>query len=294
MSQNETKLSCALCGAYLFEEDDVVYCPICGAPHHRECYNSIGHCALEEKHGTDEQYDILKKKNTVEVKPEAKVTQPKNTPVNDTYTPGDEIFEGLPQMDFYGGIPSDFPIEKDITAKEVRNFVISNTHRYIPKFTQLSKKNKTSWNFIAFFFPAPWLLSRKMYKQGFIASILFIITSLLSIPANNALSNMGVEFLKTSEEIAQTFIENFNNVHWGVWIAILLGAVLDFTMRIVVAMLGDYWYREHVIDNIREIKETSDDIAEDFRRKGGVSLVMLLIGLAATHYLPQIIAGLFL
>ena len=43
MSQNENKISCAVCNAYLFEEDDVVYCPVCGAPHHRECYNSIGH-----------------------------------------------------------------------------------------------------------------------------------------------------------------------------------------------------------------------------------------------------------
>ena len=294
MSQNEKNFSCVLCNAYLFEEDDVVYCPVCGAPHHRECYNSIGHCALEEKHGTDEQYDLLKKKNENKEKPVIKAEEPKSTPENDNYTPGDEIFEGLPKMDFFGGIPSDFPIEKDISAKEVRNFVISNTPRYIPKFTQLSKKNKTSWNFIAFFFPAPWLLSRKMYKQGFVVAILFIITSLLAIPMSNALTNMGIEFLKTSDEIAQALIENFNNVHWGVWIAALFGSVLDFAMRIVVAMLGDYWYREHVITNIREIKETSDDVAEDFRRKGGVSLVMLLIGLAATYYLPQIIAGLFL
>ena len=37
---------CPVCGAYLFDEDDVVFCPECGAPHHRECYNAVGHCAL--------------------------------------------------------------------------------------------------------------------------------------------------------------------------------------------------------------------------------------------------------
>ena len=48
--------SCPVCHAYLFDEDDVVICPVCGAPHHRDCYAHVGHCALEHLHGTDEQY----------------------------------------------------------------------------------------------------------------------------------------------------------------------------------------------------------------------------------------------
>ena len=52
--------SCARCKAYLFSEDDIVYCPVCGAPHHRECYNALGHCALEELHGTENEYSMEK------------------------------------------------------------------------------------------------------------------------------------------------------------------------------------------------------------------------------------------
>ena len=48
MSLNTEGVSCVRCHAYLFPEDDIVYCPVCGAPHHRECYNQLGHCALEE------------------------------------------------------------------------------------------------------------------------------------------------------------------------------------------------------------------------------------------------------
>ena len=47
---------CPVCDAYLFDNDDVVFCPECGAPHHRECYHSIGHCAFESTHGTEQQY----------------------------------------------------------------------------------------------------------------------------------------------------------------------------------------------------------------------------------------------
>ena len=57
MSLKTEGVTCARCHAYLFPEDDIVYCPVCGAPHHRECYNELGHCALEELHGTDKQYD---------------------------------------------------------------------------------------------------------------------------------------------------------------------------------------------------------------------------------------------
>ena len=68
MSLSVEGQKCPVCHAYLFDDDDVVFCPICGAPHHRDCYNAIGHCALEDKHGTDEQYDasVYKREETSE------------------------------------------------------------------------------------------------------------------------------------------------------------------------------------------------------------------------------------
>lgn len=72
MSLDVKGQKCVVCKAYLFPEDDIVYCPECGAPHHRECYNSIGHCGLQEFHGTDNEYDRNK------VQPE----QPFQPPVN--------------------------------------------------------------------------------------------------------------------------------------------------------------------------------------------------------------------
>ncbi len=291
MTLNEKNQSCALCHAYLFEEDDVVYCPVCGAPHHRECYNSIGHCALESTHFTDMQYDKLKNKEKKQKSaPKADFSQNNTKTANDTYTPGDEIFENLPPMDFLGGIPADFQIEKGVTAKEARNFVISNTQRYIPKFTQISKKNKSSWNFMAFFFPCEWLLSRKMYKKGFIIGLFIILSTLVSLPLNNTLLNLGFFDVKNAADMSQFFISNLANIHWGALLAAFIGSTLDFVLRIVVAILGDYWYREHTIEKIKEIKETSDDIAEDFRRQGGVNIFMFLLGLLATQYLPSLIA----
>ena len=46
----QLKDKCAICGSYLFDDDDIVYCPECGAPHHRDCYNAIGHCGRADMH----------------------------------------------------------------------------------------------------------------------------------------------------------------------------------------------------------------------------------------------------
>lgn len=41
---------CVFCDLTFAEKDDVVVCPVCGAPHHRECWNTTGKCACGEKH----------------------------------------------------------------------------------------------------------------------------------------------------------------------------------------------------------------------------------------------------
>ncbi len=48
--------SCPVCGKAFEQSDDIVACPSCGAPHHRECWKQEGHCHFESKHGTDEQW----------------------------------------------------------------------------------------------------------------------------------------------------------------------------------------------------------------------------------------------
>lgn len=41
---------CPVCGEKFTEGQDVVVCPVCGAPHHRECYRQNGGCGLEANH----------------------------------------------------------------------------------------------------------------------------------------------------------------------------------------------------------------------------------------------------
>lgn len=45
-----TNEQCPVCGEIFKDSDDVVVCPVCGTPHHRECWQKTGKCSNEEKH----------------------------------------------------------------------------------------------------------------------------------------------------------------------------------------------------------------------------------------------------
>ena len=48
-----TEYKCPVCGEQFKTGDDVVVCPECGAPHHRECYEKEGPCHFADRHGDD-------------------------------------------------------------------------------------------------------------------------------------------------------------------------------------------------------------------------------------------------
>ena len=119
---------------------------------------------------------------------------------------------------------------------------------------------------MAFFFPTEWLFSRKMYKQGFIFGIFMLISDLLALPFQQTILNLGYYDIKSYAEIPDFLVESIadGGIHYGVLIALFLGAVISFTLRLVAAFLGDYWYRQHVITKVKDIKLNSDNIADDF------------------------------
>ena len=311
MSLNTEGVSCVRCHAYLFPEDDIVYCPICGAPHHRECYNQLGHCALEEFHGTDRQYDKVKAREEEQAAAEMPNTG-ENAEGLITCQMCHEKYDfalnacpkcGAPNIakaggsfvnfDFLGGVPADYDIGDGITADEAKRFVAANTPRYIPKFAVLNAKNKLSWNWLAFLFPCGWMLSRKMYKNGVIAGLLTVISSLFYLPFMNAINNLGTTPGETQAQIMQSIYEHLPKMGAAVIAALLAGFVLNIAVRILSALFGDYLYKQYAISSIKTIRAESEDMDYDYRKKGGVNIFLFLLGTMAVQYLPALI-GIFI
>ena len=300
---------CVRCHAYLFEgDDDIVYCPTCGAPHHRECYQALGHCALEHLHGTGQEYD--KNAQSVEAENEKASNIGSNAEGMITCGVCREKYElsanrcpkcGAPNIsklggsfatfDFLGGVPEDCDIGDGVTAEEAKRFVAANTRRYIPKFALLNKSNKASWNWAAFLFPCPWLLSRKMYKNGIIVGLLNIIFSLFWFPFNQFLLNGG--YTQSSLSDPQTVLEIFKKVNPAVVVFAGVCLALSLALMIVVGIFGDYIYKNHTIDTIKKMRSESEDMEYDYQRLGGLNPILFVIGYMALQLVPSLIIRLF-
>ena len=302
MSLDVKDLSCAHCKAYLFEEDDVVYCPVCGAPHHRSCYNDLGHCALEELHGTENEY---KRPNIAEAKENKKENITKCEICGGEYdsslgkcpkcySPDFTRFGGFTSFDFLGGVPADQDLGDGVTADDAKNFVFANTHRYIPKFAILNGKRKRSWNWLGFLFPAPWMLSRKMYKGGIITLLLSIVSNFLAYPLMFRLANMGIDISYYNYETANQIVESLPEIGNLLIVLAFLGSLIDLGLRIFTGVFGDYFYKKHTIKTIKKIKSESSDIQSDYRKFGGVNFILFFLGMLAMQYIPLILSVLFL
>lgn len=47
---NYTGIPCPVCEKEFTDSDDIVVCPVCGAPYHRSCYEEKGSCIFEDLH----------------------------------------------------------------------------------------------------------------------------------------------------------------------------------------------------------------------------------------------------
>lgn len=70
---------CPYCNQFFSPGDDIVVCPDCGTPHHRDCYKMHAKCANFEKHGSFEWKPVT----TSSPIPNVVVDEPKRIPMTD-------------------------------------------------------------------------------------------------------------------------------------------------------------------------------------------------------------------
>ncbi len=208
---------CAYCKAKLFEDDDAVFCPICGAAHHRDCYNKLGHCAREELHNAEplemdaaepESTESVANQETSDIRPEgipsdreghicskcgclsssdtlfcpycgASFNEAESDEASSKSVPPPFV---VPGINPYGGVDPSGEIE-GVPVSEMAIHVRANSHYYLPKFDKLSKKKKNaSFNWSAFTFSFAWLFYRKCYFAGIVSILFTIVGYLLTVP----------------------------------------------------------------------------------------------------------------
>lgn len=197
------KYSCPVCSEKFQNDDDIVVCPECGTPHHRHCYELLGHCYNTPKH--IEGYSFLQEETPEAPPVTASAKCPRCEKVNEEgslycnrcgtplkadrnsthvpYSRHDEEQNGnasatqQPPMQTFvidplAGVSPDTEVGDDVTAGEAAKFVKNNTPFYTRLFYQIKTLGKSRFSFVGFLFTGGWMLYRKMYKLGTVITVL--------------------------------------------------------------------------------------------------------------------------
>ena len=304
---------CPVCQGYLFEEDEIVWCPDCGAPHHKDCYKAAGHCGFLNLHGTEELKNMLNESSQEQEQREEQQTENKAPKVNVRCASCGATFpleyDRCPNcsainmaknghyfmFDMLGGVKPDEDLGDGVTATQAKNFVSVSTNRFIPKFAALkngAKRRFFSW--WSFFFPTANFALRKMYPTAFLSGILEIAGTLLMYPFSIAINQLGLE--KTEDM--------YNYIQAGVskdmlilmYLA-LIGTAILFLYKLFCGLNFDRIYYRHTISKVNEIEKedsTKEEKVLAYRKKGGVSFLAFIFTFMLLQYIPTIIAAFIL
>ncbi len=311
--QNFLGNPCPYCGKNFAEGDDIVVCPECGTPHHRDCYKENSACANEAKHAENYEW-----KPAFAPAPSHNVhtERPEDSAEATTLCPncGKDNPEGsrfclscgcrLEPADNHLPSPEEFRRERNrifseafgdsldgISAKEASIFVRSNIEYFLPRFAAFSKGAKFDTNFAAFIFSYLYLFYRKMYGLGI---AVFSATMLLSIPT----------FLLDLVTIQEQYVEMgmLSQIIWEIphqetlAIYAIIANALIWVMRICLMMFTNRLYFAKVVSAVKGARESfknSDQvtIGNFFRKKGGTSMIAPIIVFSLTFIASFVLAG---
>lgn len=303
---------CPVCGNFFGEQDDIVTCPECGAPHHRNCWKTEGHCHFAALHGTDRQWNEEQQTevHSTPVKkrcprcgydnPEfsefcahcglelsvedwhSQYTAPpiyERPPVGQYTPPHNAPFTPFGQPPFsdpYGGVPHNETID-GVPVDTVAKLLGPNSAYYLPRFHRMTHGgSKISWNWSAFLFTYNWLLYRKHILLGGIA---FAIFSIISFFNQAVLDKLGTALNASSMDAmmraAQTATASTQGqLLWGI---LSLLSLITLALHVLMGLFGNYLYLRLILRKAKKLKGgTLSPYDQGFRKSGGVSFALAM------------------
>lgn len=311
-------LQCPVCHKGFSDTDDMVVCPQCGLPHHRNCWNTIGACAAEKDHNTPNQWS----RDQAQAEATKGYVPPQGEPQNSQicphcYTRNGEFSEfcshcgrHLKATDWHSGQPmnEEPPVAQytpfrmgdvnpevysaserigDFSAADMAAMVGSNTRYYIPRFRRMAQNGSGGWNFCAFLFGPYWLLIRKMFVPGILLFVMQTVLSLATVilyePLFNAVSESDV--LSATEQIMQN----------PLFIPVAVLSLFLFAIRIVLGLRGNEYYKLVCEKKIIKAREKTPDISSaELTSAGGISIGITVLFYFVSYLLTDVFSYFFL
>lgn len=316
---------CDGCSETMHENDDIVVCPECGTPQHRECYKKNNQCVNAHLHAEGFDWKAAhaepeeqKEPEPVKEAAESEATEPTARQIFSDFASGNDVSE-IPLPEFHiDGIYIDgqtYGANEDIggaTVKEVVTYTQVNSRNYLKRFIRNRNKKKfVSWNWGAFFFGPAWFFYRKLYKIGAFLLALAVSATIAVSPLMTTINAAAAEleplydqFLTALEsgsaeadEEKQAEIEKLAAEITQTAKAVMPQTLAVFGATYVVsqifpALIANYFYRKKMLEDIKFAKEATSDpkvLNYSLIRRGGVSFLAGLFATLAASHLPNII-----
>ncbi len=283
--------NCPICKNEFNNNDDVVICPFCGAPYHRECYQNTGACVFEDKHDSGFEYisPANTKKTNIDESPDPAPTKgilcKKCQTANDASNifcehcgtslhapvahpnsprPTRSFFDGF----FGGGNTVTNPDEEieGISHREWSAFFGQNAPFYLNRMQIMkSLQRPISFMFSAFFIGPFYFAYRKVWNW---AAICFAGHIILALPQYILMAaSVDIIFLPF---LSIDTLDIINSIF----------SYLFFAMQLLFGIFSVHIYKTHAKKHITSLREKDGHSATyytELSRAGGTSIIGVLI-----------------
>ena len=295
---------CPYCDKELKESDQIVICPDCGAPYHKECAKEIGECLLKELHEKGEQWqppriqtdeekydgNALKRcsrcgtinpmdKLFCEVcgtalnrqEPDEEppfVNRMNESPFGSQQVPPNYIPYN-PYTTPFGSVGPDEEID-GLPVKDLALYVQDNTPYFIPRFKAVAQTGKGSgWNWSAFFFDFYYFVYRKMWGMAILA---FVVSAILSIPSLFSTFQM-MEAISAGANTIPDLPNSF-------LLASQVCSMLSWVVRGLFGGFANRLYAQKTFKKVHKLRKQHQDCPDYstiLAAKGGTSKIALIL-----------------
>lgn len=309
---------CPVCHGYLMEEDDIVVCPVCGAPHHRDCWNYLKHCGCPELHAQGKSWTPPVRETASPPPPHNHTATPPPSaggqetiicPVcrtvnqktnmfctrcgNSLINPASPNQGNMPPPSFFpfGGAPvNPVPVadplggvspqeEIDgVKAKDLAAIVGQNSTYYLPRFRAMSQNPKTKTPNFAAFF---FSAPWMLFRRMIWPGIgLLLVTILLEIP----------NYLIAFQSVSMGNVVSQTSASPVLLYVSFLCVMLSWGIKAFFCFFGNKFYMKRCVKLAKKLRETTlteDEFQEAAKKHGGTKPLYLyiLVGLFVVAYL---------
>lgn len=297
---------CPVCSKNFHEYDDIVVCPKCGAPYHRDCYKEKGKCIFTDLHKTGEKWHDEENEaedSHFEVCPHCGRYNPKgavschacgeflhndktgqntNNQPNPFDYDNDDYSNGMPFvvfMDPMGGVSPEDDFD-GVSGAEIAKCVKINTPYYMRVFSRIKVTGSSKFNFAAFLFGGGWYLYRKQYLKGAILTLIMFILMIGQDLIGYFYSNSKWIWLMNNVGQNATYQDYFSlmfsQYSSGEIFLLFMPYILSLFSWIIMfwcGFNGNKNYYRHTIAKIKKIKaeKNGDEVSKILNEVGGVN-----------------------